>query len=101
MERLLEYLNDEAWWGFGSSSFGEKRATRIACGKGGTSCPLAVFVPSVRRESRRTRVPWPKDGGCADRGRAALAAAAPCNHPAPSPAAPTAAPRRRNRSADT
>ena len=57
MEPLLEFLNDEAWWGFRSSSFAEERATRIACGRLGTSCPMAVLVQSVRRESRRTRVP--------------------------------------------
>src|SRR6202043_804046 len=45
-------LNDEAWGGFRSSSFGEKPATRIACGRVGTSCPMAVLVQSVRRESR-------------------------------------------------
>src|SRR5690348_10636947 len=57
MKRLLEFLNDEPWRGFRSSSFGGERATRIARGRLGTSCPMAVLVQSVRRESRPTRVP--------------------------------------------
>src|SRR5260221_331306 len=97
MERPLKFLNDEAWWGFRSSPFGEERATQIARG---TSCPIAVLARSAPRESRRKRVPWLTDGGCAGRGRAVCKGALR-NRRAPSLAAPTAAHRRRRRSADT
>jgi hypothetical protein len=30
MERLLEFLNDQAWWSFRSSAFGEEQTTGTA-----------------------------------------------------------------------
>jgi hypothetical protein len=51
MERLLEFLNDEAWWGFRSSSFGEEQTTRTARGGLDTSCPKAALAQSAPRES--------------------------------------------------
>ena len=52
MEPLLEFLNDEAWWGFRSSSFGEERAPRIACG--GERHQLSHGGSRPKREARKS-----------------------------------------------